>query len=181
MTPCDTKEQRMPQLKRPNFTKQQRNSANSRQNRVNSKGQSKVPRPQSSGSFTERVQQFMQGRNGVDELAFFCIEIALILVIINIFARNVVLTILIIAALAYAVFRIVSPNINARRQESMTFARALGPVRPWITNPVAAFTNNRTYKHGRCPHCGQQVRVPRGKGLLRVTCPKCGEKFDLKS
>ena len=39
----------------------------------------------------------------------------------------------------------------------------------------------RAYKHVRCTSCKQKMRVPRGKGKLRVTCPKCRTKFEVKS
>ena len=33
----------------------------------------------------------------------------------------------------------------------------------------------------KCPKCGQRVRVPRHKGKLLVSCPKCHTKFDARS
>ena len=32
-----------------------------------------------------------------------------------------------------------------------------------------------------CPKCKQQVRVPRGKGKIAITCPQCREKFIKKT
>lgn len=32
-----------------------------------------------------------------------------------------------------------------------------------------------------CPDCGQTVRVPKGAGTVRVTCPKCGNRFEHKA
>lgn len=37
------------------------------------------------------------------------------------------------------------------------------------------------YKYLICPQCTQRLRVPRGKGRLRVTCTRCGNKFEAKS
>ena len=52
----------------------------------------------------------------------------------------------------------------------------------------AARENNRAGKKGGtiycyyyCPNCKQQVRVPAGKGKVRMTCPRCGEKFETYS
>ena len=131
--------------------------------------------------FKNKVEDFMRGRNGADELGIATLELAVILAIVNIFANNTVLYVLILLLIAYAVFRMVSTDVNRRRKESMAFASKLGPARPWITNPAAALRNARTYKHATCPNCHQRVRVPRGKGHIRITCPRCKQKFDIHS
>ena len=74
-----------------------------------------------------------------------------------------------------------SKNVEARRNENELFLDHAGRFRPWLRNPSAALKEARTYKHAVCPDCGQKVRVPRGKGKLRVTCPKCHKKFEVKS
>ena len=33
----------------------------------------------------------------------------------------------------------------------------------------------------KCPNCGQILSVPKGKGKIRVTCPKCHTKMETKS
>ncbi|WP_419052901.1 hypothetical protein [Collinsella stercoris] len=33
----------------------------------------------------------------------------------------------------------------------------------------------------KCPNCGQIMSVPKGKGKIRVTCPKCHTKIETKS
>ena len=66
--------------------------------------------------FMSKVQEFMRGRNGSDELALASIELAVILVIINFFANNGIISLIALALVAYAIFRIVSPSVNARRK-----------------------------------------------------------------
>lgn len=132
-------------------------------------------------NFKGKLEEFMRGRNGADELGVASLELAVILAIINIFAGNGVIYVITLALLAYAIFRMVSTNVNQRRRESMAFAEKLGPVRPWISNPAAAYRNARTYKHATCPNCHQRVRVPRGKGHIRITCPRCKQKFEIHS
>ncbi len=46
-------------------------------------------------------------------------------------------------------------------------------------NPT--FAERRKYKYFICTQCAQRLRVPRGKGKLRVTCTRCGNKFEIKS
>ena len=52
----------------------------------------------------------------------------------------------------------------------------------------AARENNRASKKGGTvycyyygPSCKQQVRVPAGKGKVRITCPRCQHKFETYS
>ncbi len=33
------------------------------------------------------------------------------------------------------------------------------------------------YNYFTCPKCRRALRVPKGKGKIQITCPKCGEKF----
>ena len=40
---------------------------------------------------------------------------------------------------------------------------------------------DRQHRYFACPKCRQTVRVPRGKGKISITCPKCREKFIRKT
>ena len=35
----------------------------------------------------------------------------------------------------------------------------------------------KTHELFYCPKCHASCFVPKGKGKVRITCPKCGEKF----
>lgn len=37
------------------------------------------------------------------------------------------------------------------------------------------------FKFFKCPACHQKIRVPKGKGRIEITCPRCGEKFVKKT
>ncbi len=91
-------------------------------------------------------------------------------------------------------FRMFSRNFEARARENEKYMRFHGKMKQkWADltgkNPHRAKTakNNptweerRKYKYLICPQCTQRLRVPRGKGKLRVTCTRCGNKFDVKS
>lgn len=39
----------------------------------------------------------------------------------------------------------------------------------------------KIYRFFVCPSCSQKVRVPRGKGRIEITCPKCRTAFIKKS
>ncbi|OLA39727.1 MAG: hypothetical protein BHW31_03575 [Firmicutes bacterium CAG:110_56_8] len=40
---------------------------------------------------------------------------------------------------------------------------------------------DRQNRYFDCPKCRQLVRVPRGKGKIAITCPRCKEKFIRKT
>lgn len=134
-----------------------------------------------SGNWQRKVSDWMRGRQGPDDLAIFCVNLAFVLVIINLFASALWLNAVVLALVIYAFFRMQSKNLGKRARENESFLKALGPARPWFQNPKAAWGEFRAYKHVKCSSCGQKSRVPRGKGKLRVTCPKCGTKFEVKS
>ncbi|MDL2220794.1 zinc-ribbon domain-containing protein [Eubacteriales bacterium OttesenSCG-928-N14] len=48
-----------------------------------------------------------------------------------------------------------------------------GPAKP---EPVATHSD-ATHVFLNCPNCGKQLRLPKGKGKLNVTCPHCSYKF----
>lgn len=134
-----------------------------------------------SGEWQRKVAEWLRGRQGPDDLAVFCVNLAMVIVLVNVFAHVGALSFVALALLAYGIFRIQSKNLGARARENEAFLNALGPVRPWVQNPRAAYGELRAYKHVRCSSCKQKVRVPRGKGKLRVTCPKCRTKFEVRS
>lgn len=35
----------------------------------------------------------------------------------------------------------------------------------------------KTHRFFKCPECGVTVRVPKGKGKIKITCPKCKNAF----
>ena len=131
--------------------------------------------------FDKKVASWFRGRNGTDELSTCIIVVAFIVVIANIFLRSLVLTVIAAVLIVYALFRMTSKNLEARENENGVFTEFIGPVRPWLRNPAKAMGEARAYKHLKCPECGQRVRVPRGKGKIRVRCPQCKTKFDARS
>ena len=43
------------------------------------------------------------------------------------------------------------------------------------------WNNRKLYHYYRCPQCRQKLRVPRGRGRIQISCPRCGTQFIKKS
>lgn len=131
--------------------------------------------------FKNALYRFMSGRYGNDSLNNLIIFSVLVLMLLNAFWwKNGIIYIVIWALLIVNIFRSYSRNIYKRRMENAKFLTFVKP----ITKRFGLAKKQKTDKEHRyfiCPSCSQNVRVPRGKGKIVITCPKCGNKFERKS
>ena len=128
-----------------------------------------------------KFYQFMEGRNGADQLGRFVSYIALGLIVLNLFLRLHVLWLLGLLALAYSYFRMFSRNVYRRREENGKFLqwqyRCTTAVKNWLDRQK----QRKDFAFFRCPGCHVMLRVPRGKGKILVTCRKCGNAFERRT
>ena len=123
-----------------------------------------------------------RGRYGIDPLNRTLLIVALVFSIASTLTRSVqilsaILSGLSLALLAILILRMFSRNFEKRQQELQKYFS--------ITDRIRSFPqrmrDRRNYKYLSCPQCMQKLRVPRGKGRLRVTCTRCGNRFETKS
>ena len=127
------------------------------------------------------LRNFMIGRYGPDHLSMAMIVFSLIISLLNgiiNFAPIIYLSYLILILAAY---RMLSRNIARRRAENDKFIRYWWPIRTKFTRSLANIKHRKTHKFLKCPSCRNTLRVPKGKGRLQITCPKCGERFIKKT
>lgn len=122
---------------------------------------------------TAGIQRFMAGRYGTDRLNMTILGVGLAACLISPFFKNVGINLL-LTALSYglmiwAVSRSLSRNTYKRYQENRKFLQFFDRLK------------DRDHRYFDCPKCRQVVRVPRGKGKIAITCPKCREKFVRKT
>lgn len=126
------------------------------------------------------LQRFMSGRYGFDRFSGFLSVCSLVLVVLGAIFSPVLYWLGLIL-LAYCYFRILSRNIQKRYHENLKYLELEGKVTSWFSTKKIRFQQRKEYHYYRCPHCGQQLRVPRGRGKISITCPKCGTQFIKKS
>ena len=126
----------------------------------------------------------MAGRYGADQFGRFLSGAALVLLIVNLFVRGVVgqiLYFLVLAVLVYNIFRMFSKNTAARYKENVAYLKVKNRVVGWYANLRRRIRESKTHRFYKCPTCKTTVRVPKGKGKIRITCPNCGASFVRKS
>ena len=123
----------------------------------------------------------MIGRYGPDQLNMALLILSIVLGLIGVFVKTSVLTIIGDVLLLCVLFRMFSKNIPARRRENDKFIKFWWPIKTKSKNKVAQFKSRKNYCFFKCPECKKTLRVPRGKGKIQITCPKCGERFIKKT
>lgn len=130
--------------------------------------------------FRTRLQQLMVGRNGPDALGSAAVWTALGLWFVYLFTRRLILYLICLALFIYSLSRTFSRRVEKRRAENAAFLAAVRPLRRKCS-AVSCRLRDRDHRYFSCPNCGQQLRVPRGKGRIQVTCRACGITFEKKS
>ena len=125
----------------------------------------------------QKLREFMYGRYGTDQLNLALIIAGFVLNTVYVFSRFSPLYFISLAAYIFALFRTFSKNTNARRKENQKFMSLWWKVKNWWSGLRADFEERKTYKHFKCPQCGQKIRIPKGRGKVEIRCPKCSNRF----
>ncbi len=129
----------------------------------------------------EKLQRWMIGRYGYDDLNKCLMVSALICMVLSLFPRGHVFYVLAGAAMIYAYFRMFSRNISKRSLENQWFLKKTMRIRGLWGKKKREMGQLRQYHIYRCPDCRQKIRVPRGRGRIAITCRRCGKEFIKKS
>ena len=119
------------------------------------------------------LRSFMAGRYGTDRLnmAILCAGLvaSILSMLIPVQPLNLIFWALSYILMFLAIFRTLSRNTYKRYQENRKFLQIFDRLK------------DRQHRYFDCPKCRQMVRVPRGKGKISITCPRCKERFVKKT
>ena len=127
------------------------------------------------------LQKWLSGRNGMDELARATYIASLVMTVIGHLLRSGMLVICSLALMGYSLWRVFSKRTYKRSDENRAFLGVYWKVANRIRNEFNKLKGRKFYRYFKCPQCHQTVRVPKGRGKIEITCPKCGCHFDGKS
>ncbi|MDE6252726.1 MAG: hypothetical protein K2M78_08815 [Lachnospiraceae bacterium] len=129
----------------------------------------------------ERIIRFMMGRYGVDDFSRFLMAIAFIFLVLNLIFRTGWFYILAIVVLAYCYYRILSKNHDKRYRENIKYTYYRDKAVNIFKREKSHMQQRKTHHIYTCRKCKQKIRIPKGKGKIQVTCPRCGFQFVKKS
>lgn len=119
------------------------------------------------------LRTFMAGRYGTDRLnmVILCAGLAssILSSLVQVTPLNLIFWLLSYGLMIWAIFRTLSRNTYKRYQENRKFMQIFDRMK------------DRQHRYFDCPKCRQMVRVPRGRGKISITCPRCREKFIRKT
>lgn len=120
------------------------------------------------------LQRFMTGRYGTDKLNTLILGVGVVCCVVSLFLQRLPVIALMLTTVSYvlmiwAIFRTFSRNTYKRYRENRRYLMLLERFK------------DKEHRHFDCPKCRQPVRVPRGKGKIAITCPKCRERFIRKT
>ncbi len=119
------------------------------------------------------LRSFMAGRYGTDRLNMAILGAGLAASFLSVLTSSAKLDLLLVllsyGLMIWAIGRTLSRNTYKRYQENRKFLQFFDRLK------------DRDHRYFDCPKCRQMVRVPRGKGRISITCPRCKEKFVKKT
>ena len=135
----------------------------------------------------EKIMRFFYGRYGVDTLGYALAILSVVLSFtssfLRFFSNTAALAVWALSyiVLGYEIFRILSRNYTARRKENEKFLALWKPVKKWFKLQYNRVHDRKTHKYFSCPTCKNNLRVPKGRGEITITCPVCKTRFDRKT
>ncbi len=123
----------------------------------------------------------MTGRYGADQLSLALLVMAVVLSITVRIIGIPYLSLIVYIPLGLCIFRMLSKNIKRRSMENYKFYMLTSRVRRWFGKIQRRMAESKTHRFFKCPDCKAELRLPKGKGKIVITCPKCRHEFMRKT
>ena len=132
----------------------------------------------------ERLLRFMAGRNGMDAFNRFLLILGLALLLLSMFLPSAVSRILypfFLAVLIFSYYRMFSRNLYKRQAENAWYWEKRNQFVGSFRLLKERWVQRKDYRFFSCPSCRTTLRVPKGRGKIKIVCRKCGTSFVRKS
>lgn len=124
----------------------------------------------------EKIRQLMAGRYGNDFLnAVLFIFGAVISVVCSLF-RIPFGSLISFIPYGIALYRMLSKDYTKRSAENARFLELSKPWRDFLMKKFRQL-QDKDHRYYSCPKCHNTLRVPKGRGKIKISCPHCSKEF----
>lgn len=127
------------------------------------------------------LRKLMMGRYGSDQLSIVLIVFSFILSFIVQLINLPLLAPISYIPLGICLFRVLSKDIAKRRMENYKFSILISPIYKWLKKKQKRIKDSKTHRFFKCPNCKVNLRLPKGKGKITITCTKCNTKISRRT
>lgn len=129
----------------------------------------------------DKIRKFFVGRYGQDQLGTFLVALAVISMVLRIITKANFYNVITLALLIYANYRVLSKNVYARSSENMLYLNYKNKITKSVSWAYLSIFGKDGYKYIKCKSCGQELKVPKKKGKIKVSCPKCKTEIVIRT
>lgn len=129
-------------------------------------------------NFISKLQKFMYGRYGLDDLNKFIFYIYLMLFIISLFSSNIIILIIESILLLIFILRCISKKIYKRNSENIKYKK----IKSTLIKPFSIIKRNikdKDYIYRKCPKCKTilKLKIPIKNGIKHIKCTNCNYRI----
>jgi DNA-directed RNA polymerase subunit RPC12/RpoP len=118
----------------------------------------------------DEIRRWFTGRYGIDDLGKLLLWASIIFYVAGQLLGSMLCVSLSSVTAIMFCYRFLSRRIYDRSEENLKFKRF---VKSWKLK----YEYRKTARIYMCPQCGKMIRVPKGKGKIRITCPNCSHSI----
>lgn len=128
----------------------------------------------------EKLRKFMYGRYGNDMLNFALMIAGCVITCVLSFVQVRYIHYIGMIPYIIVIYRTLSKNISARQRENAKFIELIQPWKKFIIKKTRQF-QDKDHRYYACPQCHNTLRVPKGRGKIKISCPHCAKEFIRKT
>ncbi len=133
-------------------------------------------------NFAMKVQRFMMGRYGGDQLNMALLILSVVVSLVSGFVpMGWICTIVSTILIALVFFRMLSRNTSRRFKENYVFLKVWNPVKNWFRWLYLSVRYMKKNRYFLCPKCGRIACIPKEVGRVTIICKGCKHKYDKKA
>ena len=132
-------------------------------------------------NFKDRLQNFMKGRYGPDDLYYFLFKLYLIIFILNLFINSNILSFIEIIIIIIELYRFLSKKIYIRSSENQIFLKMKKKILKPFRNIKRNYKDRNEWIYKKCKHCKKLLKlpIPEKRGTKTIRCPKCKKESNI--